>query len=43
MSTFSLHDDVADRSLERRNGYARFGTGPQKTLETYAHWNEVRP
>ncbi len=36
----SLHDDVADLSLERRNGYAWWGTGPQKALDAYAAWQK---
>ncbi|MES2581185.1 MAG: pectate lyase [Pseudomonadota bacterium] len=39
----SLHDDVAGVSLERRRGYAWFGTLPQKTLDTYARWKQGRP
>ncbi|MCV2354313.1 pectate lyase [Paucibacter sp. B2R-40] len=34
----SLHDDVDDISLERRNGYAWYGTGPAKALAAYAEW-----
>lgn len=34
----SLHDDVNDISLERRNGYAWWGTWPMKTLQAYDAW-----
>ncbi|MDR7271714.1 PelA/Pel-15E family pectate lyase [Pelomonas saccharophila] len=34
----SLHDDVNDLSLERRNGYAWWGTWPLKTLQAYESW-----
>lgn len=34
----SLHDDVNEISLERRNGYSWFGVGPAKALETYQRW-----
>lgn len=34
----SLHDDVNDLSLERRNGYAWWGTWPVKTLAAYDAW-----
>ncbi|HEY1129427.1 MAG TPA: pectate lyase [Roseateles sp.] len=34
----SLHDDVNDLSLERRNGYAWWGTWPMKTLAAYDVW-----
>jgi len=34
----SLHDDVAEISLERRNGYAWFGTWPLKALAAYERW-----
>ena len=34
----SIHDDVADISLERRNGYAWYGSGPKAALDEYAHW-----
>jgi PelA/Pel-15E family pectate lyase len=34
----SLHDDVNDLSLERRNGYAWWGTWPVKTLAGYDAW-----
>ncbi len=34
----SLHDDVNEISLERRNGYAWFSTSPAKVLEAYQRW-----
>lgn len=34
----SLHDDVNDISLERRNGYAWWGSWPVKTLAAYDAW-----
>jgi PelA/Pel-15E family pectate lyase len=34
----SIHDDVNEISLERRNGYSWFGTGPKKALDAYAKW-----
>ncbi len=34
----TLHDDVNDLSLERRNGYAWFSNGEQKTIDDYAAW-----
>ncbi|OYT92961.1 MAG: pectate lyase [Burkholderiales bacterium PBB3] len=36
----TLHDDVADISLERRNGYASYGTAPSKALQAYAVWKQ---
>jgi PelA/Pel-15E family pectate lyase len=35
----TVHDTVGDLSLERRNGYAWYGTGPQKALDFYAEWS----
>jgi PelA/Pel-15E family pectate lyase len=34
----TIHDDVNEISLERRNGYSWFGTGPKKALDAYAKW-----
>jgi PelA/Pel-15E family pectate lyase len=34
----TLHDDVNELSLERRNGYAWYSNGEQKTVEGYAAW-----
>ena len=37
----SIHDDVMDISLERRNGYAWYGNGPAKALAEYATWKKT--
>ena len=34
----TLHDDVNDLSMERRNGYAWYSNGEQKTIDDYAAW-----
>jgi Pectic acid lyase len=34
----TIHDDVAELSLERRNGYAWYGSGPQRALDRFARW-----
>lgn len=34
----TLHDDVNDLSLERRNGYSWWSGGEQKTIDDYAKW-----
>jgi len=39
----SLHDNVADISLERRNGYAWYSTVPHKALQAYASWSQRYP
>jgi PelA/Pel-15E family pectate lyase len=39
----SLHDDVNDLSLERRNGYNWWGTGPAKALAAYEAWAVKHP
>jgi PelA/Pel-15E family pectate lyase len=36
----TLHDDVNELSLERRNGYAWYSAGEQKTIDTYATWSK---
>jgi len=36
----TIHDDVMDLSLERRNGYAWYGAGPAKVLKEYAAWSK---
>ncbi|HEX9199794.1 MAG TPA: pectate lyase [Acidobacteriaceae bacterium] len=36
----TLHDNVNDLSLERRNGYAWYSNGEQKTIDNYAAWNK---
>jgi PelA/Pel-15E family pectate lyase len=35
----TIHDDVRDLSIERRNGYAWYSSEPQKALDTYAAWS----
>jgi PelA/Pel-15E family pectate lyase len=35
----TIHDDVSELSLERRNGYAWYSTGPQRALDAYAVWS----
>jgi hypothetical protein len=37
----TIHDDVMEISLERRNGYAWYGAGPEKALKQYAAWKKV--
>lgn len=37
----TIHDDVMDISLERRNGYAWYGTGPARALKLYAAWKKT--
>jgi PelA/Pel-15E family pectate lyase len=39
----SIHDDVGEISLERRNGYGWFGTAPAKVLRLYATWAKGHP
>ena len=39
----SIHDDVNEISLERRNGYAWFRDAPKILLEQYALWSQSRP
>jgi PelA/Pel-15E family pectate lyase len=34
----TIHDDVAELSLERRNGYAWFSAGPEEALKRYESW-----
>ena len=34
----TLHDDVNDLSLERRNGYSWWSGGEQKTIDDYGAW-----
>ncbi|MEI9981268.1 MAG: pectate lyase [Edaphobacter sp.] len=36
----TIHDDVSELSLERRNGYAWYSAGPQQTLDAYATWSK---
>lgn len=39
----SIHDDVNEISLERRNGYSWYNAGPQAALERFAEWNASQP
>jgi PelA/Pel-15E family pectate lyase len=39
----TLHDDVNELSLERRNGYSWFNTSPKKALDAYAIWKRAHP
>jgi PelA/Pel-15E family pectate lyase len=34
----TIHDDVNELSLERRNGYSWYGRAPQKALDAYDEW-----
>jgi PelA/Pel-15E family pectate lyase len=36
----TIHDDVSELSLERRNGYAWYSAGPQQGLDAYAAWSK---
>jgi PelA/Pel-15E family pectate lyase len=36
----TIHDDVSELSLERRNGYAWYSAGPQQALDAYTAWNK---
>ena len=37
----TIHDDVSELSLERRNGYAWYSAGPQQAVAAYAAWNQT--
>lgn len=39
----TIHDDVNELSLERRNGYAWFNTSPKKALDAYTVWKKAHP
>ena len=39
----SIHDDVNEISLERRNGYSWYNAGAKTALERFAAWNASRP
>jgi PelA/Pel-15E family pectate lyase len=39
----TIHDDVNELSLERRNGYAWFSRVPQRALDAYAGWQGASP
>ncbi|HXC96225.1 MAG TPA: pectate lyase [Edaphobacter sp.] len=36
----TIHDDVSELSLERRNGYAWYSSGPQEALDAYDAWSK---
>jgi len=36
----TIHDDVMELSLERRNGYGWYGTEPVEALKRYAEWKK---
>jgi PelA/Pel-15E family pectate lyase len=36
----TIHDDVSELSLERRNGYAWYSAGPQQALDAFAAWSK---
>jgi PelA/Pel-15E family pectate lyase len=38
----TIHDDVSELSLERRNGYAWYSAGPQRAIDVYATWSKSR-
>jgi PelA/Pel-15E family pectate lyase len=37
----TIHDNVSELSLERRNGYAWYSAGPQQALDAYATWSKT--
>jgi PelA/Pel-15E family pectate lyase len=37
----TIHDDVNELSLERRNGYAWYSAGPQQAIDAYAAWSKT--
>jgi PelA/Pel-15E family pectate lyase len=39
----SIHDDVNEISLERRNGYSWYNAAPQAALDRYAAWAASHP
>ena len=39
----TVHDDVNELSIERRNGYAWFVTSPARAIERYASWSRRYP
>jgi len=38
----TIHDDVNELQIERRNGYAWFGSVPERALERYAAWSQPK-
>ncbi len=39
----SIHDDVNEISLERRNGYSWYNGAPQAALDAFAEWGKTHP
>ena len=39
----TIHDDVNELSLERRNGYAWYSGGAQRAIDAYAGWSKANP
>jgi PelA/Pel-15E family pectate lyase len=39
----TIHDDVSELSLERRNGYAWYSAGAQQALDAYGKWSKSHP
>ena len=39
----TIHDDVSELSIERRNGYAWYSAGPQQALDAYSTWSKSYP
>lgn len=39
----TLHDDMNDLSLERRNGYNFYTSSPEKALKAYQSWAKAHP
>jgi PelA/Pel-15E family pectate lyase len=39
----TIHDNIADISIERRNGYSWFSSSPQQALDAYAVWHKQLP
>ncbi len=39
----SIHDDLYELSIERRNGYSWFGTEPQAALDRFEKWSQQYP
>jgi PelA/Pel-15E family pectate lyase len=37
----TIHNDVNDLSLERRNGYAWYSAGPQQAVDAYSAWSRA--
>ena len=39
----TIHDDVNELTLERRNGYAWYNNAPLKAFDSFAAWSKMRP